>query len=158
MLSLPPRQPLITLGNRGLRLTRMLLAAMAILVIAEGTVLIAVNGLPDFEGRVGIGLWLLLLGSAMGWYAWRGRWTPAVTEEEKAREATLARRLDLAFSGIELLFLSLALMGLLVPHVMGGLWEEYRSSVMFLFALVLLDVAVRIARRHWPAGTAQERE
>ena len=158
MLSLPPRQPLISLGNRGLRLTRMLLAAMAILVIAEGTVLIAVDGLPDFEGRVGIGLWLLLLGSAMGLYAWRGRWTPAVTEEEKAREATLTRRLDLAFSGIELLFLSLALLGLLVPHALGGLWDEYRSSLTFLLALVLLDVAVRIARRYWSADTAKQRD
>lgn len=158
MFSLPRRLPLISLGDRGLRVTRVLLATLALLMIAEGVVLVVARGLPDFAGRTSIGVWLLLLGSAMGLFAWRGRWTPAVTEEEKAREATLTRRLDLAFGGIELLLLSLALLGLLAPYLLGGLWEEHRSSVIFLSALVVLDVAVRIARRYWSAGTAKEHE
>lgn len=152
------RQPLITLGVRGLRVIRVLLAAMAVLVIAEGAVLVVVRGLPDFDGRRAIGLWLMLLGSAMGLYAWRGRWTPAVTEEERAREAQLSRRLDVVFSGMELLFLSLALLGLLVPSVLGGLWEEYRSSVTFLCALVLFDVAVRIVRKYGSVRLEKEPE
>ena len=152
------RRPLITLGERGLRVARVILAVMAVLVIAEGMVLLVVRGLPDFDGRKSFGLWLLLLGSAMGLYAWRGRWTPAVTEEEKAREAALTRRLDVVLSGVELLFLSLALLGLLVPSVLGGLWEEYRSSVTFLLALVLLDVAVRIVRKYGSVRSAKERE
>lgn len=152
------RQPLITLGDRGLRVVRLLLAGMAVLVIAEGTVLLLVPGLPDFDGRRSIGLWLLLLGSAMGLYAWRGRWTPAVSEEEKAREVALTRRIDVVLSGVELLFLSLALLGLLAPSVLGGLWEEYRSSVTFLLALVLLDVAVRIVRKYGSLRVEKERE
>lgn len=152
------RQPLITLGDRGLRVVRLLLAGMAILVMAEGTVLIVVDGLPDFQGRVGIGLWFVLLGSAIGLFAWLGRWTPAVTEEEKTREAQLSHRLDVVFSGAELLFLSLALLGLLVPSVLGGLWEEYRSSVTVLLALVLVDVAVRIVRKYGSLRVEKERE
>lgn len=152
------RQPLITLGVRGLRVIRTLLATMAILVIAEGTVLLVVDGLPDFEARAGIGLWFVLLGSALGLFAWRGRWTPAATEEERAREAQFNHRLDIVVSGIELLFLSLALLGLLVPSVLGGLWEEHQSSVTLLFALVLFDVAVRIVRKYGSVRTAKERE
>ncbi len=152
------RRPLITLGVRGLRVARMLLATMAVLVIAEGMVLLVVRSLPDFDGRTSIGLWFLVLGSAMGLYAWRGRWTPAVSEEEKARETQLTRRLDVLLSGAELLFLSLALLGLLVPSVFGGLWDEYRSSVTFLLALVLLDVAARIVRRYGSAMPAQKGE
>ena len=152
------RQPLMTLGERGLRVARVLLSAMAVLVIAEGTVLLAVRSLPDFDGRTSIGLWLVVLGSAMGLYAWRGRWTPAVSEEEKARETRLARRLDVVLSGAELLFLSLALLGLLAPSVLGGLWDEYRSSVTFLFGLVLLDVAVRIVRKYGLAKATQGAE
>lgn len=152
------RQPLITLGDRGLRVARILLACMSVLVMAEGTVLLVVRGLPEFDGRRSIGLWLLLLGSAMGLYAWRGRWTPAITEEEKAREGQLTRRLDVVFSGIELLFLSLALLGLLAPSVLGGLWKEHRGSVTFLFALVLFDVAVRLVRKYGSVRTATVRE
>lgn len=158
MLPALRRQPLITLGERGLRVARLLLAAMAVLVIAEGMVLLVVRGLPDFDDRKSIGLWLMLLGSAMGLYAWRGRWTPAVTEEEQAREATLTRRLDVVLSGVELLFLSLALLGLLVPSVLGGLWEEYRSSVTFLLFLVLVDVAARIVRKYGSVKLEKERE
>lgn len=152
------RQPLITLGDRSLRVARVLVACMAVLVIAEGTVLLVVRDLPEFDGRTSIGLWLLLLGSAMGLYAWRGRWTPAVTGEEKARDEELSRRLEIVFSGMELLFLSLALLGLLVPSVLGGLWEEHRSSVTFLFALVLFNVALRIVRKYGSVSTVQERE
>ncbi|MHB1097543.1 MAG: hypothetical protein ACYC3F_15390 [Gemmatimonadaceae bacterium] len=152
------QRPLIMLGERGLRVARVLLAAMAVLVIAEGMVLLVVRGLPDFGGRTSIGLWLVVLGSAMGLYAWRGRWTPAVSEEEKACESQFTRRLDVVLSGVELLFLSLALLGLLVPSVLGGLWEEYRSSVTFLLALVLLDVAVRIVRKYGSVQTTQEAE
>lgn len=151
------RQPLFTLGARELRVARVLLAAMALLVIAEGTVLLVVRSLPDFDGRTSIGLWLLLLGSAMGLYAWRGRWTPAVTEEEKVREAALTRRVDVVLSGVELLFLSLALLGLLAPSVLGGLWEEHRSSVTFLLFLVLVDVAARIVRKYGSVRTAKGR-
>ncbi|MHB0964055.1 MAG: hypothetical protein ACYC5V_12690 [Gemmatimonadaceae bacterium] len=139
-------------------MARVLLAAMAVLVIAEGTVLLVVRGLPDFDGRTSIGLWFVVLGSAMGLYAWRGRWTPAVTEEDKARETQLTRRLDVLLSGAELLFLSLALLGLLAPSVLGGLWDEYRSSVTFLLALVLLDVAVRMVRKYGSVSTAKEPE
>lgn len=152
------RQPLFTLGVRELRVARVLLAAMALLVIAEGTVLLVVRSLPDFDGRTSIGLWLLLLGSAMGLYAWRGRWTPAVTEEEKVREAALTRRLDVVLSGVELLFLSLALLGLLVPSVLGGLWEEHRSSLTFLLFLGLVDVAARIVRKYGSVRLEKERE
>lgn len=158
MLPARRRQPLITLGVRELRVARVLLAALAVLVIAEGVVLLVVPGLPEFDGRTSFGLWLLVLGSAMGLYTWRGRWTPAATEEEKAREAQLGRRLDVLLSGVELLFLSLALLGLLVPSVLGGLWEEYRFSVTFLLALVLLDVAVRIVRRYGSVHAAKKVE
>lgn len=152
------RKPLITLGVRGLRVARVLVAAMAVLTIIEGTVLIAMRDLPDFDGRTSIGLWLLLLGVAMGLFAWRGRWTPAVTEEEKAREAQLTKRIDVVVSGLELLFLSLALLGLLVPSLLGGLWKEHRSSVTFFLAMVLIDVAVRMARRYGSMRSVQERE
>lgn len=152
------RQPLIRLGVRGLRVARALLAGMAVLVITEGLVLLVVRSLPDFDGRTSIALWLLVLGSAMGLYAWRGRWTPAVSEEEKARAAQLSRRLDVVFSGVELLLLSLALLGLLAPSVLGDLWDEHRSSVTFLLAFVLLDVAVRIVRKYGSVPTAAETE
>lgn len=158
MLSELRRKPLITLGARHLRVARVALAAMAVLTIAEGVVLLLVRGLPDFEGRTSVGLWILLLGSAMGLYAWRGRWTPPGTEEEKARDARLTRYMEIAFSGAELLFLSLALLGLLVPSVLGGLWKEHRSSVTLLFPLVLLDVAVRIVRRYGSVKPAAKDE
>ncbi len=158
MFSEPGRKPVITLGARHLRVARVGVAAMAVMTVAEGLVLLLVRSLPDFDGRTSVGLWILLLGSAMGLYAWRGRWTPPETEEEKARDARLTRYMDVAFSGAELLFLSLALLGLLFPPVLGGLWDEHRSSVTFLFALVLLDVAVRIFRRYGarqPAGDSK---
>ncbi len=152
------RQPLITLGERGLRVARVLLAVMSVLVIAEGTILLVVRSLPDFDGRESVGLWLLLLGLAMGLYAWRGRWTPAVSEEEEVREAALTRRLDVVLSGVELLYLSLALLGLLAPSVLGDLWEDNRSSLTFLLALVLLDVAVRIVRKYGSVKATREAE
>ncbi|MFA6165648.1 MAG: hypothetical protein WC700_03460 [Gemmatimonadaceae bacterium] len=158
MLSELRRKPLITIGARELRVARVVMAAMAVLTTAEGLVIVMVRGLPDFEGRTSFGLWLVLLGSAMGLYAWRGRWTPPETEEEKARDARLTRYMNIAFSGAELLFLSLALMGLLFPSVLGGLWDEHRSSVTLLFSLVLLDVAVRFVRRYGSVKPAEKVE
>jgi hypothetical protein len=152
------RKPLITLGAREHRVIRHVLVAMSVLVIAQGVVLLTVRGLPGFEVRTAIGLWFVLLGAGMALFAWRGRWTPVATEEEKARDERLTRRFDILVAGAELLFLSLALLGLLVPSVFRGLWEEYRSSVTLFLALAALDVTVRLVRfaRRRSAESAKE--
>ncbi|MHB8837989.1 MAG: hypothetical protein ACYC7F_03455 [Gemmatimonadaceae bacterium] len=126
---------------------RLLLAVVSLLVILEGCILLSNRILPPFEGRSVIGLWFVLIGSAMGLFAWRGRWKAAETTEEMRSNERLTRRLDMLFGGVELLFLAFALLGLLVPSVFGGLWAEHRSSVSAYLALVSFDVAMRLVRR-----------
>ena len=157
MLTASTRRPLFRLGSRELRLARVALAVVATVTIAEGTALIATRHLPAGDGRTEVGLWFLVLGSAIGLYAWRGRWTPPVKDEEKARDSQLLRRFDVVIGGVELLLLALALLGLVAPSALSGLWEEHRSLVAFTCVIVVLDLAVRGWRRANPVQTVRSR-
>lgn len=137
------RKPLITFGTRGLRRVRWMLAITAVILIAMGAFLLAATGLPNDDARVGGGLVMQLVGAGSALFAWRGRWRVAETDEEIARDARLTARLDLALSGVELLFLLAALIGVLQPERFDGWWTENRGEVGFVCALIAFDTLRR---------------
>jgi hypothetical protein len=158
MLTAGTQRPLFRLGIRELRLARAALAVLATVTTVVGAVLISARHLPAREGRVEVGLWLLLLGSATGLYAWLGHWEPPLTDEESSRDAQLTKRLDVVIGGVELLLLALALLGLVAPSALGGFWEEHRFVVAFTCAILALDLTVRARRRAKAAHSVRNRE
>jgi len=142
-----PRKPLFTPGVRTLRVIQLSLGIMSVLMLGMGVFALVASGLANPEGRLGFGLWSVLFGTAGLLFAWRGCWRPAESDEEKAREALLVRRTAPFVAGVELLFLSLALLGLLVPERLGVLWRENRSSLLLLGSLAVVDLAYWIGRR-----------
>ncbi len=141
------RKPLVTLSARAYRVLRVSLAIMSVLIIGMGAFALLARDLPDPDGRLMIGLWFILFGSSCLMFVWLGRWRPAETDEEKAREALLSRRMQPFIDGVELLFLTIALIGLLAPSRLGALWPEYRPSLVLFALLIALDFGQRIRRR-----------
>jgi len=141
------RRPLITMGVQTYRVIRLALAVMAAVCLALGIFALTASWLPEPETRAGIGAWFLLLGSACLLFVWRGRWRPAETLEEKTRDEMISRRMEPFVMGAELLFLSLALLGLLAPARVGSLWREYRSSLTRFGLALVVDLGLRVYRR-----------
>lgn len=148
------RQPLVTLGPRVYQWIRRLMAVMSIVMFGLAAFAFAATWLPSPDERAVFGLWFLGLGAFMGLWAWRGRWRPHETDEERAREEELSRLLEPFITGAELLFLSLALLGAAWPDVLGELWTEHRTSVQMFAMLAIIDLAVRAWRRRSPRAAS----
>ncbi|MBI2407961.1 MAG: hypothetical protein HYV19_06655 [Gemmatimonadetes bacterium] len=157
MFSESGRQPLVTLGPRSYRWIRRLMVVTSVLCLGTAAFAFSATSLPEPQVRAAFGLWFLLLGSATGLWAWRGRWRPTETDAERSLDAWLSRRLAEVLTGAELLFLSLALLGVLLPETFGAYWLEHRSSVAMFAVLAVLDLVVRAARRRRPrkAGASE---
>jgi len=143
----PQRKPLFTPGVRAYRVIRVSLAVMSVAFIGMGTFALSARGLPDVDGRLGFGLVNIVFGTACMLVAWRGRWRPAETEPEKAYDALVTRRMQPFIDGAELLFLSLALVGVMMPARFGSLWIEHRSSLALFGVLIAVDFGRRFRRR-----------
>jgi multisubunit Na+/H+ antiporter MnhB subunit len=124
---------------------RWLNAAVALVIGVAGVVLVLVRPGRNPQLSFGLGIWFVVLSLAMGFWAWRGDWS-VPSAERFARQQRRLNVMMLAIGGVELLVLSLALLGLVLPSLFGSYWREHQFLVLIASAGLLADVITRSVR------------
>jgi DMSO reductase anchor subunit len=121
------------------------LSAMAFVMVLAGIALVLVRPGRNPQVTLGLGICLVVLGVAMGFWALRGDLSEP-SAERLARQQARLRPVMLAFRALELLLLSLAVLGLLLPEQFGSYWREHRFIVLIVSAGLLANVISRGVR------------
>ncbi len=124
---------------------RWLNAAVALVIGVAGIVLVLVRPGRSPQLSFGLGIWFVVLGVAMGFWAWRGDWS-VPSPERFARQHERFKVMMLALRGVELLVLSLALLGLVFPSLFGSYWREHQFMVLIVSAGLLANIITRSVR------------
>lgn len=125
---------------------RVIVALSAPALIGVGLLFAVTPSRHDRAMGVAFGVWNILIGVAMGLWAWRGRWRVA-TPEEHARHMERMTILDAGVNGLDLLLLALVLAGLLWPGRFGEFAETHRGAFWFALAGVGFGAVMRLALR-----------
>ena len=125
---------------------RVIVALSAPALIGVGLLFAVTPSRHDRAMGVAFGVWNILIGVAMGLWAWRGRWRVA-TPEEHARHMERMKIVDAGVNGFDLLLLAFVLAGLLWPDRFGEFAETHRRAFWFARAGVGLGTVMRLAQR-----------
>ncbi len=125
---------------------RLLTLFLALFLIGEGVV-IMLYARRDRDTAVWGGLLFLMMGVGLAYLAWRGPWRIVRTDEEDRSVQRWIHRGSVVAKGGELLFLSLALLGLLYPSSFGVLWSSHRGWTLFIIVFAVIDLLSWLVRR-----------
>lgn len=125
---------------------RVLMHGLGLLLIGFG-IAILLKGRPDRTDATWGGVLFLVFGISVALLAFKLPWTLAKTEEELQRDERFRRRFFAIAKGGELFFLTLALLGLVMPEPFGFLWTNHRTMTLFVMVLATYDLATWAVRR-----------
>ena len=128
-----------------IRFARLVIAAVALAFVGTGIAFLLLPARHDVILKSALGLFFVVLGTGTGFFAWRGDWTPP-DKERWERQRIVVNRMSLVFGSMELLVLSLCLLGLVAPDQFGDYWHGHRGLVMVACAGLLAHLFMRIAQ------------
>lgn len=131
----------------------MMLKALRVIVALSAPALVGVGLLfavtPSRHDRalaVAFGGFNILIGVAMGLWAWRGSWRVA-TPDEHEHHMERMKVVDAGVNAIDLLLLALVLAGLLWPGRFGEFADTHRGAFWFTLAGVGIGTVMRLTQR-----------
>lgn len=135
---------------------RRLAAVTSLAVIAAGAFLVLRRPGHEPVQSLALGAFFLMLGAGQALWVWRGDWTPP-DAARIARQVIVRRILGQAFRGMELLTLTLALLGLIVPGLFGEYWRREQFIVVLVSVGLLFELMFRIVRWRSASNADEER-
>jgi hypothetical protein len=127
------------------RAARWLNAFVACAIVVAGAALVLVRPGREPQLALALGSFFLVLGTAMGFWVWRGDWSVPDAARFTRGQARV-RAMGTLWSALELLLLTLALLGLLFPAQFGSYWRDHRVLVTIAGVGLAVDLVHRSAR------------